>query len=165
MIQHAFKSAYTNQVSAQNKTISNVTQGIKDLATVGIGALGFAGALGDGIVAEGAEHALAGRVGGVGGNIMLASLKEKKATAEAKEMRKDLFSSEDVASTVESTLGSNPINRSAKKSLSTVFERLTQAKREGLINKKGNIETDFGDIDPNSPLGQEMLEAMGGEKK
>jgi len=165
MIQHAFKGAYTNQVSAQNKVIGNITQGVKDIATVGLGALGFAGALGDGVVAEGAEHALAGRVGGVGGNIMLASLKEKRATAEAKETRKDLFSSEDVASTVESTLGSNPINRSAKKSLSTVFERLTQAKNEGIINKKGSIETDFGDIDPTSPLGRKMLEAMGGEKK
>ena len=78
MIQHAFTGAYTSQVSAQSQGINTITSGIKDAATLVAGVLGFSGALGSGALAKGAEHALAGRVGGVGGNIMLATMQQKK---------------------------------------------------------------------------------------
>lgn len=164
MIQHAFTSAYTNKVSAQNQAIGTVTSGIKDAAALAIGVAGFAGALGDGAIATGAKHALAGRVGGVGGNIMLATLKEKKDTAQAKEESK-VFTAEEVGSTIKSQLGDNPINRSAMKSLGTVFETLMKAKEAEIINAKGKIESSIGEIDPNSELGKKILSNIEKEDK
>ena len=164
MIQHAFTGAYTNKVSQQNQAISTISQGVKDAATLALGVTGFAGGLGQGVVALGAEHALAGRIGGVGGNIMLATLKEKKDSANANKERKQMFSQEEVASTIEQQLGDNPINRTAKKSLGTVFETLAQAKEQKILNKKGKIESEFGDIEPNSELGKRIIESMGGKK-
>ena len=165
MIQHTFTGAYTSQVSAQNQAINTVTGGIKDAATLVAGALGFSGALGTGAVAQGAKHALAGRVGGVGGNIMLATMQQKKDTAQAKEETKQLFSTEEIGSTIQSQLGDNPINRHALKQLGTVFETLVAAKEEGIINKKGKIESDIGDIDPNSELGKKILSNLDKEDK
>lgn len=165
MIQHSFTSAYTNQVQAQNQGINTITGGIKDAATLIAGVAGFAGGLGDGALAKGAEHALAGRVGGVGGNIMLATLQEKKATAQVNQERKNLFTAEEVGSTIKAQLGDNPINNAAMKSLGTVFETLTKAKQEQIINKKGNIESSMGDIDPNSELGKKIISNLDKEDK
>lgn len=130
MISNAFKGAYTNQVSQETQGINNITSGIKDAATMVLGSLGFAGALGQGAIAKGAEHALAGRVGGIGGNLMLATLDQKKATAQA---------AQEVSKSIE-------IDQSQQ--VKTVWEAIQ--------NKKGNIESSLGDIDPNSPLGQKI---------
>lgn len=156
MIQHAFTSAYTNRVAQQTKGINTISQGIKDAATLAIGVAGFSGALGSGALAQGAQHALAGRVGGVGGNIMLSTLQEKKASAEAAIANKTLFTSEEIGQTITSQLGGNPINNAALKRLGTVFEVLQNAKEEKLTNKKGNYETSIGEIDPNSELGKRI---------
>ena len=165
MIQHAFTSAYTNQVSAQNKGINTITTGVKDAATLVAGVLGFSGALGEGAAAKGAQHALAGRIGGVGGNIMLATLQQKKDSAQAKENTQKLFTGEEVSQTIQSQLGDNPINRAAVKKLSTVFETLVNAKEQEIINKKGQIESSIGDIDPNSELGKKIISNLDKEDK
>lgn len=160
MIQHAFTSAYENQIRTQNQGINTITSGIKDAAVLAAGIAGFSGALGQGALAKGAEHALAGRVGGIGGNIMLATIQEKKATAKVKESQDNLFSTEDVSKTINSQLGDNPINRAAKKSLNTVFETLVKAKEEKILNKEGQIESSLGNIDPNSELGKKILKEI-----
>lgn len=77
MISNAFKGAYQNEVSQQTQGINTITKGVKDFSSAVIGALGFTGALGDNIMATAAKHGLANKVGGVGGNIMLASMNER----------------------------------------------------------------------------------------
>ena len=113
MISNAFKSAYQNEVAQQNQGINTITSGIKDTGTLLAGVLGFSGALGDGMAAKAAKHTLAGRIGGVGGNIMLASLDEKANTLTNKQMNQ-----------VMSGISDNPINNLAKKELMTVFEKM-----------------------------------------
>ena len=164
MIQHAFTGAYTSKVSAKNEGLNTISGGLKDAATLAVGALGFAGALGDGAIAQGAKHALAGRVGGVGGNIMLATLQQKKDSAQANEQNK-MFTAKEVGETIKSQLGDNPINRSAVKTLGTVFETLQMAKEKEIINKKGQIESSIGEIDPNSELGKKILSNLDKEDK
>lgn len=165
MIQNAFKSAYTSQISAQNQGIGTITTGVKDAATLVAGVLGFSGALGSGAAAKGAEHALAGRVGGIGGNIMLATLQQKKDTAKAEENKNKLFTSEQVSATIQSQLGDNPINRAAKKSLGTVFETIVKAREQEIMNEKGKIQSSMGDIDPNSELGKQIISNLDKEDK
>ena len=165
MIQHAFTSAYTNEVGSQLKTFDTGLTGVKDAATLAAGILGFSGALGSGAIAKGAEHALAGRVGGIGGNIMLATLQQKADTAKIKKETKNLLTAEEVGQTIESQLGDNPINRAAKKSLGTVFETLVKAKEQEIINKKGQIESSLGEIDPNSELGKKIISQLDKEEK
>lgn len=147
MIQSAFKSAYTNQVSAQNQGINNITGGVK--------ALGMAVALGAGIATGAGAQAMKyiGKVAGLGGLLMQDKVQEKKESAKGQKM----FSEEEVQKTISSNLGDNPINRSAKKTLSTVFEKLTEAKESGIINKEGKIKSELGDIDPTSELGKKIL--------
>ena len=161
MIQHAFTSAYTNRVSQQNQGISNITKGAKDTALLAAGSLGFAGALGDGAVAKAAEYGLAGRVGGIGGAIMLSTMQEKTQQAKIQEEKKQVFTSEEVGETIKSQLGTNPINSPALKQLNTVFDTLMKAKEEGMLTKKGKLDTSMGEIDPNSELGKKI---MGGLK-
>lgn len=96
MISNAFKSAYTNKVSQQNQAIGTATQGVKDLATLGLGLAGFTGALGGGAMAQASQHALAGRVGGIGGNIMLANMQEKILTAQENQ-QKSIFIEQDTS--------------------------------------------------------------------
>lgn len=137
MISNAFKGAYTNEVAQRNQGIQNISSGVKDVATVVAGALGFSGALGTGALAQGAEHALANRVGGVGGNIMLASLKEKTETRKA-------------------NLNSEAIISSGKeKDMKTVYDQL--------MTKEGMIASPMGDVDPNSKLGKQILEQLSQE--
>lgn len=155
-ISNAFKGAYTNKVSQQNQGINAITSGVKDFATAAIGVAGFTGALGSGAAATAAKHTLAGRIGGVGGNIMLSTLQEKKDSANAKQANSQLFSAEDITNTISSQLGGNPINNNAVKQLSTVFETLQAAKSQKLINKQGKYQTSIGDIDPNSELGKRI---------
>lgn len=169
MIQNAFKGAYTNEVSARNQGINTISTGIKDAVTLAMGITGFASGFGTSTLgkslAKGAEHALAGRVGGVGGNIMLATLQQKKETAQDKQNTSNLFTAEDVSKTISTQLGDNPINRAAKKSLGTVFETLTNAKQEGIVNKQGNIQSSMGEIDPTSELGKKIISNLDKEDK
>lgn len=165
MISNAFKGAYTNQVAAQNQGINTITSGVKDAAILASGIAGFSGALGTGATAKAAKYGLASRVGGIGGAIMLSTMEDKKASAEAREQQKQMFSSEEVGETIKTQLGDNPINRPALKKLNTVFETLTMARESGLINKEGKIESEIGDIDPNSKLGQQILSKSREEKK
>ena len=134
-ISNAFKGAYVNQINQQNAGIGTITQGVKDLAVTAAGIAGFSGALGSGALAQGAMHAFAGKVGGIGGNIMLSTLMEKEDIAKGQKEIDNLFTGEEVADTINSTLGDNPINRSAKKQLTTVFNALQNAKAEKIINK------------------------------
>lgn len=168
MISSAFKSAYQNQVAQQNQGISTITEGAKSAAVLALGIAGFAGALGTGAVAQGAQHALAGRIGGIGGNIMLSTLSQKAETAQLNknveaiaEGKEPTFTASQVQETVQSQLGDNPINRPAIKQLRTVFDTLASAQSEGITNKKGNIQSSLGDIDPNSELGKKVLSELG----
>ena len=120
MIQHAFTGAYTNQVAQQTQVANTMWSGVKDAATLAAGVAGFSGALGEGVVAEGAKHALAGRVGGIGGNIMLASLEEKKNTQKANAIKAEFLNK-----TIEGLKG-NPINNTAVAQLQTVAEKLSK---------------------------------------
>lgn len=149
MIQSAFTNAYTRQVGAQNQGIGTITQGVKDAGTLAMGITGFAGGLGEGAAAEAAKHSLAGRVGGIGGNIMLATIEEKRGTNAASQM----FSAQDVGKAISSKLGDNPINRTAKKQL-TVFEMLQKSQTEQML------KTSIGDISPDSDLGKRIKEEL-----
>ena len=160
MISNAFKGAYTNEVSQKNTTMSNAASGVKAIAKVALAALGFTG--GGGL--SGGLKTIA-KAGGIGGGSMQAVVDEKKTAAATKEEAQKLFTSEEVASTIESQLGDNPINRSAKKKLNTVFETLRMAKEEKIINKKGQIETNLGNVDPNSEFGKQILEGLKEPKK
>lgn len=95
MISNAFKSAYMNEQSAINQVGTNVTNAIKGAGTLIAGIAGFTGALGDGAVAAAAKHNLAGQIGGIGGNIMLATIDEKKAVAQSQQIQNLAKLSED----------------------------------------------------------------------
>ena len=159
MISNAFKGAYTNEVSQEAKSMSNIASGVKAVGGAALAALGFTGGTGKMI------KDLVAKAGGLGGSSMQAVIDEKKTSAETKENAQKLFTSEEVASTIESQLGDNPINRSAKKQLNTVFETLQMAKEEKLMNKKGQLETDLGPVDPNSEFGKKILEGLKEPKK
>lgn len=161
MIQHAFTSAYTQRVGQQNQLAGTAWQGAKDVATLGMGIAGFSGGLGEGVVAKASKYNLATKVGGIGGAIMLSTLQEKKDATQEREQQQS-FTREEVGETIKSQLGDNPINRPALKKLNTVFDTIMEAKEQGIINKKGMIESSLGDIDPNSELGKRIL--AGGDK-
>ena len=165
MIQHAFTGAYTNQVSQQNQGIGTITKGAKDVASLGLGIAGFSGALGEGVVAKASKYNLATQVGGVGGAIMLATLKEKKDAALDREQQQQMFSREEIGNVMKEKLGDNPINRSAMKSLNTVFDTIMEAKEADFVNEKGMIETNIGDIKADSPLGIRLQEAFREQNK
>lgn len=164
MIQHSFTGAYTSQIGAQNQGIGTITSGVKDATTLGLGVAGFGNALGSEIANKAAKYNLAGRVGGVGGAIMLATLKEKKGSAEAREQQKQMFSREEVGETIKAQLGDNPINRPALKKLNTVFDTLVQAKEAGILNEEGKIITNLGELNPNTEVGKQILSKMKEEK-
>lgn len=139
MIQHAFTSAYTNRISAQNQTISTISAGIKDTATLALGVAGISGALGGDLVSKAAGHMLAGRVGGVGGNIMLASIQEKQEAVKERQR-------------IAASIGTRLENITQKaQQLETPFNKL--------LNKRGMIETSMGEIDPSSELGRKITSA------
>ena len=160
MISNAFKGAYTNEVSQRAQSQSNIASGVKAIGGAILTAMGFtSGGLGKGL------HGAIAKVGGLGGAVMNAQMDEKKVSAETKEENQKLFTSEEVASTISAQLGDNPINRNAKKQLNTVFETLQMAKEQKILNKKGQIQTDMGDIDPNSELGKQILSQLKEEDK
>lgn len=122
MISNQFRSAAINEANQQNQLKSTRASGVKDLSIAIVGAMGFSGSLGDNIVSDAAQHVAANRVGGIGGNIMMATLQEKQASAKQQQQLK--LGKEQIASTVETTLGDNPIHRSAIKELTTVFDKM-----------------------------------------
>lgn len=163
MISSAFKSAYLNEQSAINETASNVTSAIKDSGTLVAGIAGFSGELGSGAVATAAKHNLAGRIGGIGGNIMLYTMDEKVESAKNKNNLS--MKPEEITSTIHSQLEDNPINRAAIKKLDTVFNTIMKAKEEKIINNQGKIVSNIGNIDPNSEIGKKILEQLGSKQK
>ena len=152
-ISNAFKGAYTNEVSQRNQTINTVTSGVK--ASIAAGAL----------VSLGISSFMPGAIGNasskmmkyigntIGGQAVISSLNQKQASAQDNQETKQMLSKEDVSA----MLGDNPINRSAQKMLSTVYDKLTEAKQQGILNKKGQIESSLGEIDPASELGKKIL--------
>ena len=139
MISNAFKGAYQNAVGQQTQTYSTIGEGVKAAGTLLAAALGFSGALGTGAMGKATQHYAAGRIGGIGGNIMLATMNQKKETAKEKEKQKQMFSTQEVGEIVKSQLGDNPINRPALKSLNTVFETLSEVKSQGVIDEEGEL--------------------------
>lgn len=87
MISNAFKNAYMSEQSAINQVGANVTNAMKGAGTLIAGIAGFTGTLGDSAVATAAKHNLAGQVGGIGGNIMLATMDEKKAASQSQQIQ------------------------------------------------------------------------------
>lgn len=132
MIQNAFVGAYTNQVGALSKGISTISSGVKDATAIGLGVAGITGALGEGVAGKAASHYGAGRIGGIGGNIMLATLQEKKETAR--------------------------INQQRQQANIKTLKGLTKQAQE-LKTPAEMLHTSFGDIDSSSELGKRMLEA------
>lgn len=159
MISNAFKGAYTNEVSQHTQSQSHIAGGVKAVGGAILAAMGFT----SGGISKGLQGAIA-KVGGLGGQAMQSQIDEKVTAAKTKEENQKLFTSEEVASTISSQLGDNPINRSAKKQLNTVFETLQMAKEEKILNKKGQIETDLGPVDPNSELGKQILTQLKEDK-
>lgn len=134
MIQNAFTSAYTNRISAQSRVGSTISSGIKDAATLAMGVAGFSGALGTGAVAKGSEHLLAGRVGGIGGNIMLATIQEKEETVKAREKLQE-------------------------QNISKLKKLQDKATKVELRTPTEILHTSFGDIPAESELGKKIKEA------
>lgn len=66
-----------NESAQMNKTFGNVSSAILDSAAVVTAALGFSGALGEGVTGQALGHAAAGRIGGIGGHLMLATMNQK----------------------------------------------------------------------------------------
>ena len=161
-ISSAFKSAYTNEVNQQNQGINTITSGVKDVATVVAAVVGFPGLAKGSTISNAMVHTFAGRVGGVGGNIMLASLQERKDLIKAqKQQSSSLAEGLNLESgLVSQTLGENPINRNASKQLSTVFEKLGVSINQGVVDKQGMIDTSLGKVDINSPLGNKIVEGL-----
>lgn len=160
MVSNAFRSAAMEETNQQTKFANNISSGIKDIATAIAGVAGFAGLARSGnLLASAAAHTFAGRVGGIGGNIMLANLQERKQMAMQQKQRQDVLKQgiQYTADLVNETLSQNVIDRHAKNQLSTVFEKLTQKYDQGIVNKSGKIATSMGDIDMSSPLGQKIL--------
>ena len=144
MLSNAFKSAETSRVAAQTQGINTITSGIKDAGIAIAGAMGFSGALGSGAVAKGAKHALAGRIGGIGGNIMLATM-EEKIQSNSRQSIYDIQDTESVNKAFDAAVASNMGNI---KAFETVWEKLSKAREQREVQ---NAE-------------QEIMKNLGGEK-
>lgn len=143
MLSNAFKSAETSRVAAQTQGINTITSGIKDAGVAVLGGLGFGGKL-PGPVAKGAKHALAGRIGGIGGNIMLATM-EEKIQSNSRQSIYDIQDTEAVNKAFDTAVASNMGNI---KAFETVWEKLSKAREQREVQ---NAE-------------QEIMKNLGGEK-
>ena len=132
MIQNAFVGAYTREVGALSKGISTISSGAKDAAAVMFGVAGITGALGEGVAGKAASHYGAGRIGGIGGNIMLATMQEKKETAKLKHQRQ----------------------QANIKTLKGLTKQAQELKTPAEI-----LHTSFGDIPAESELGKKIKQA------
>ena len=161
MISSAFKSAAQNEAAQQTQFAGNVSSGIKDVATTVAAIAGLTLPTGN-LFGEVAKANFANKVGGIGGNIMLASLQERKQAIKAAAEQQDILKQgiEYTRDLVSDTLKSNAINNFALKSLDLVFNKLVGARQSGAIDKKGNFDIQgLGKVNVNSPLGQKLLEA------
>lgn len=171
MISSAFKSAAQNEAAQQTQFASNISSGIKDVATT-VAAIAGLKMPDQSLFKNASQAVFANQIGGVGGNIMLASLQERKEAIKAAKKQQELLEKkrkqdQDImakgialtAGLVANTLSQNPINRSGLKATMTVFEKLAGAYNAGVVDKQGNIETSMGKVNINTPLGQKILEA------
>lgn len=167
MISSAFKSAYTNEVSAEHKVAGNIQSGIRDAtsatASIILAGIGMNEAKVNAGFAKAAAKTGGSRIGGIGGMLVSALTGEKKMAAQAKQDTKQMFSGEEVKDLVNSQLGDNPINRSATNKLNTVFDTLVSAKENGIIKNNKIKTSNLGDIDVNSPFGKQIIEKLGKE--
>ena len=150
MISSAFKSAYQNEFNQQSQMLNTINTGIKDLGTAMVGMLGFNGTLGSGTMAKAAKLGLANKIGGIGGALMVATMDEKTKPQGTPVTQENVLGA----------LGDNPINNTARKQLTTVFEQLNLAKEQNLMTKEGKIASPMGDVDPNSNLGKQILSQL-----
>lgn len=159
MISSAFRSAVQNEAGQQTQFANNISSGIKDTATLAAGIAGLSTLGTGGTLSSAMAHTFAGRVGGIGGNIMLANLQERKDLIKAQKQQAVSIAEGLVLASglVSQTLGNNPINRNASKQLSTVFEKLSTSVNQGIVDKKGMIDTSIGKVDVNSPLGKKII--------
>ena len=151
MISNSFKSTYSGFASGFSQWTGNLARGTNAPVTAiaSIFSL-FAGA--------GAAKKGVSSIATTAGEAAVEKALNDKTNAITAQ---NSFSREEVQNTIESTLGKNPINNYAKNQLGTVFDKLLEAKQAGIINKKGNISTSMGEIDPNSELGKKII--MGGD--
>ena len=150
-ISSAFKSAATQKVAQENEARSTIGSAVTSAA-----AATFAMSNPTQLAAMG------GRITGIGGNVMASTMKEKVDTAKINAEKKVIFSGDEVKSTISTTLSGNPINNAALKNLGTVFETLTKAKEQKIVDEQGRMETSFGKVDASSKLGQQILSKLGG---
>lgn len=143
MLSNAFKSAETSRVAAQTQGINTITSGIKDAGIAVMGGLAFGGKLPE-PAAKGAKHALAGRIGGIGGNIMLATM-EEKIQSNSRQSIYDIQDTEAVNKAFDTAVASNMGNI---KAFETVWEKLSKAREQREVQ---NAE-------------QEIMKNLGGEK-
>ena len=161
MISSAFKGAAQSEAAQQTQFARNVSSGIKDVATT-VAAIAGLTLPTDNLFGEVAKATFANKIGGIGGNIMLASLQARKQAIKAAAKQQDILKQgiEYTRDLVSDTLKSNAINNFALKSLDLVFNKLIGARQSGAIDKKGNFDVHgLGKVNVNSPLGQKILEA------
>lgn len=130
----AFKSAVISKESAQNKGVNQITSGIKDAVVAIGGGVAFGGGVG-GSVGMALKHTLAGKVGGVGGNLMLASIQGKKDTDKFIDSNKNMIA-----------------EFKASYAKMTPTERLKE--EQGLVDKVDSI-MDVA-VEENSPVSKEL---------
>ena len=149
MISNAFKSAYMSEQNAINQVGTNVTNAMKGAGTLIAGIAGFTGALGDGAVAIAAKHNLAGQIGGIGGNIMLATMDEKKAVAQSQQIQNLAKLSEDeLNARFEPIAKGVEANSLEEQVVDTVWNKIQKERAKNLekniLNKlEGRINNDF----------------------
>ncbi|MEG2914913.1 MAG: hypothetical protein RR839_00540 [Oscillospiraceae bacterium] len=161
-IQHNFKQAYTNKVSQQNQGINTITQGVKSTAVLvggaiagagmAMGASGVAGLSAGGSGLSGAMvsfaesgvgkmvfQQMAGKIGGIGGNLMAQTMQEKLSTAVSTETTKETINNStveaDTVARMTSELKGNPINNNAIKQINTVYDTILKDRENKILAK------------------------------
>ena len=155
MISNAFKGAYTERVGAENKVAGNIQAGIRDAASIAtIAALGFTGAISDEAILKGVSRMGASRLGGIGGNAVMAALGEKKDTAQ---VRKDdtrlLNADEEELDKIFTELSNQSTSEEMDTAIDTVWQKLNQGNKKKLNDKiKLNLQL-FSEKERNEPKG------------
>lgn len=139
-----------NESAQMNKTFGNVSGAILDSAAVVTAALGFSGALGEGATGQALGHAAAGRIGGIGGNLMLATMNEKVRTQQDVSDKKFLAnaSDEELESAFDSMVKEgNENDRLRESALDTVWDILSREREKKKImnTARQKIEKARGD--------------------
>ena len=136
MISNAFKSAYMQKENAFNAFGRDVGEATKNAFTVVAGAAGALGAFGDGAVASATKHNLAGKIGGIGGNIMLAYLDEKKDVSSNKAIQ-DLskLSDEELDARFEKIASGTEAGSLEEKVVDTVWNKIEKERSRRMEEK------------------------------